>query len=127
MLEIKKMKIDDKEYVMKCSLLTVESFEKISGKKFGSVISSFVNLGNITDDESISEDERNNMMFDYLFSIQSDVSRLAYCMIMEAKRDGYNSDFNCSLEDWLSSIGRIDIDTLKGVLAVAMSVFPRKV
>ena len=47
--------------------------------------------------------------------------------LMEAKKDNDNTDFNMSLDQWLSSVEVVDTNTIKGVLAVAIGLFPRKV
>ena len=117
MVETKEVLIGDKNYHLKCSILTTETFEKATGKNIGKVLSSFIELGKHTDDEQY--------LVEHILPIELSVMELAYYMILEAKRDGFNQDFNITLDDFKASVSSLNKETLKGVLAVAQSVFPR--
>lgn len=116
MVETKQVKIGDKEYWMRCSLLTTESFERTTGKKFSDVVVMYKNLGK--DPENIVE---------HIIDIEVNAVQLAYCMIKEAQRKGLNEGFNESMEEFMDDVGSLNSEELKGVLALSMSVFPRKV
>lgn len=125
MVETKKLKIGDKEYYARCSLLTTEAFERTSGKKFSDVISRYQKLG--TDLEGKDETESAGILISNIIEIEMDAIKLAYCMIQEAKRKGYNDWFDLDMEGFIDEVGSLNSEELKGVLALAMSVFPRKV
>lgn len=126
MVKKETVKIGEKEYVLKCSIMTAETFEKVTGKQFGKTLSKYLSFDRAMSDGDLSQEEKNELMLDSYFSIQGDMMRLAYCMIIEAQRSGDNSDFNAEPDDWIEEIGTLDANALKGVLAVATALFPRK-
>ena len=125
MIETKKLVIGGKEYYARCSLLTTEAFERTTGKKFSEVISTYQRLG--SDLEGKDENESTSILIGNIIEIEMDAIKLAYCMIQEAKRKGYNDWFNADMEDFIDEVGSLNSEELKGVLQLAMSVFPRKV
>lgn len=125
MIETKTLTIADKEYKMRCSLLTVETYERTTGKKFSSLISQYQKLGNGMAD--MSDEEATEYLMDSLVDIEKSALTLAYCMIQEGKNKGYNEGFEYSLEEFIGEVGALSSEELKGVLQLAMSVFPRKV
>ena len=99
--------------------MTAEAYERMTGKKYTKIITMFRSLGEIGDDTD-------NLMED-LIEIETGALYMAYCMIQEAKHKGYNQDFNLSAEEWIGEVGALSSNELKGVLALAVSIFPRKV
>jgi len=126
MVKKETVRIGDKDYVLKCSVMTAETFEKVTGKQFGKTLSKYLSFDRAMSDGDLSQEEKNELMLDSYFSIQGDMMRLAYCMILEAKRAGDNQDFEYELEEWMEEVGGLDANALKGVLAVATALFPRK-
>lgn len=124
-MEIKTVNIGEKEYAMRCSVMTTEVFERNTGKKFGSVVNRYQKLGKAFSE--MNEEEANAFLLENIFDIEMDALQLSYYMILDAKKKGYNQDFNCTLEDFIDNTGTLSSEELKGVLAIAMSVFPRKV
>lgn len=123
MVERRNVRIDDKEYVIKCSIATAELFERLTGAKFITVLSDIVKIQKKLEETAELETEE---LIEYILDMQIKASKLTYCMIIEAKKDGDNKDFEMTYDEWLSSVSSIDQETLKGVLAVAMGLFPRK-
>lgn len=123
MVEKRKVVFNDKEYTLKCSIATAELFERLTGNKFISVLSDVLRLQKEAEEHA----DNTELLMASVLEMQINVSKLAYCMIVEAKKDGDNEGFEMTYDEWLSNIGSIDQETLKGVLAVAMGLFPRKV
>lgn len=123
MVKRRNVRIDDKEYVIKCSIATAELFERLTGAKFITVLSDIVKIQKKLEETAELETEE---LIEYILDMQIKASKLTYCMIIEAKKDGDNKDFEMTYDEWLSSVSSIDQETLKGVLAVAMGLFPRK-
>lgn len=123
MVEKRKVVFNDKEYTLKCSIATAELFERLTGNKFISVLSDVLRLQKEAEEHA----DNTELLMSSVLEMQINVSKLAYCMIVEAKKDGDNEGFEITYDEWLSNIGSIDQETLKGVLAVAMGLFPRKV
>lgn len=117
MIKTEKVIIEGKEYWLKCTIATVELYERMTGSKFATVLSNIAKMQTLGDDLE-------NMM-DAVLMLQTDTMKLAYVMILEAQKDGLNKDFTMSIDEWLSSLGALEGEALKGVLATAMSVFPR--
>lgn len=117
MIKTEKVIIEGREYWLKCTIATVELYERMTGNKFATVLSNLAHMQSLGDD--LGE------MMDSVLQLQSDTMKLAYVMILEAQKDGLNKDFNMSIDQWLSSLGALEGEALKGVLATAMSVFPR--
>lgn len=121
----KQMTIGGEEYTLKCSILTSESFERTTGKKFGSAITRYQKLSKAMN--VLPEDEANAYIVENIFDIEMDALQIAYCMIQEAKRKGFNQDFNKTMEEFISDVGTLSSEELKGVLQLAASLFPRAV
>ena len=124
MVETRDFILGGKEYKLKCSILTTESFERLTGKKFGSVISRYQKMSKVLTEKS--EEEANEYLVENIFDIEMDALQLTYCMVLEAKKDGHNKDFNMSMEEFINDVGVLGTDELKGVLAAAAALFPRK-
>ena len=123
MIEKTTVKINGQEYVLKCSIATAEYFERLTGKKFSSVLTDIVKM-----QKQIDEEPNTEVLLENLLDMQTSVVKMAYCMILEANRDGDNAGFTVTypaLDDWLRHIGSVDMDAIKGVLAEAQSLFPR--
>lgn len=123
MIETKKMELGGKEYTLRCSLLTAEAFERLTGKKFTKAITMYQKVGKGLSD--LSDEEATDKLMSDLLDIELNALNLAYCMIEEAKHKGYNQDFDMSAEDFIGEVGALGSNELKGVLALAMSIFPR--
>lgn len=123
MVETKTFTFNDREYVLRCSLLTVEAYERMTGKKFTRAITLFQRLGNGLAD--LNEEEATEKLMSDLLEIETCAVNMAYCMILEAKHKGYNQDFNMTADEFKTEIGALGSNELKGVLALAMSIFPR--
>lgn len=115
----------DKEYWIKCSILTTETYEKLTGKKFGDILKKFARMEKKLSE--MSEETLTDYLIGEYLDIQKDVIQLAYCMILEAKKDGYNQGFSSSLEEFMGNIGGVQSETIKGVLAAAKGLFPGKI
>ena len=115
MIETKEVVIDGKAYKLRCSILTTEHFEKLTGKKFGKVLSQYLQMSKLIE-------QGNDDFFELYTEIQGDMIRLAYCMIQEN-----DPEFTKTCDEFMSEVGALDTETLKGVLSVAQGLFPRKV
>lgn len=118
MVEVKTLTVGGVEYRMKCSILTTESFERLTGKKYGHILSKYGKLQRKLNDMSTEEFE--DYLVENILDIQIDALQLAYCMIREA-----DPDFGMSMDAFLGSVDNLSSDELKGVLHMAASVFPR--
>lgn len=132
MVNREKLEINGKEYVLKCSIATAEYYERLTGNKFGKTLSDIIKMQKGIEELSSKTDgdvseEYLNYLLENVLEMQLNVLKMAYCMIMEAKKDNDNTDFNMSLDQWLSSVEVVNTNTIKGVLAVAIGLFPRKV
>jgi len=123
MVKTSKITIGGNDYAIKCSIATVEYFERLTGTKFADVLSDILKVNKVVNQDGENIEDH----LDLLLDMQIKSIKLAYCMILEAKKDGMNQAFNLSLDDFLGTIETIDPDTFKEVLTVAQGVFPRKV
>lgn len=118
MVETKTLTVGGKEYRMKCSILTTEAFERMTGKKFGHVLSRYQKLSKAMN--TLTTEEFEDYLVENILDIQIEALQIAYCMIREAE-----PDFSESMEDFMGSIDSLSSKELKGVLQLASSVFPR--
>lgn len=102
---------------MRCSLLTTEAFERMTGKKFGQVLSRYQKLQRALN--SMSAEEFEDYLVENIMDIQMDALQLAYCMIKEA-----DPEIVMSEEAFMGSVSNLSSEELKGVLQMAFSVFP---
>lgn len=119
MVRVEKVLINDKEYFIKCSIATAEAYERATGNKFSKVLSSTIKQKKLLDEVSENTEE----LIDFVLDLQINVIKLSYFMILEAKKDGFNKEFNMTLDDYLSSISSLPNKTMKEVLAVASGLF----
>ena len=118
MVETKILTVGGEEYKMKCSILTTEAFERLTGKKFGHVLSRYQKLSKALN--TLSAEDFEEYLVENILDMQIDALQLAYCMIREA-----DPDFATGMEDFMGSVGNLSSKELKGVLQLASSVFPR--
>lgn len=119
MVRTEKIIINDKEYFIKCSIATAEAYERATGNKFSKILSSTIKQKQLLD----NADGNTEDLIDFVLDLQINVIKLSYFMILEAKKDGLNKDFNMTLDDYLSSISSLPNKTMKEVLAVASGLF----
>ena len=126
MVQTSRITIGGKEYAIRCSIATVEYFERLTGTKFADVLSEILKVNRLVNEQG--EDIAEHL--DLLMDMQVKVIKMAYCMIVEANKKGENAGFTLAyptLEDFMSDIESIDPSVFKGVLTVAQGVFPRQV
>ena len=117
MVETKVLTVGGEKYRMRCSLLTTEAFERMTGKKFGQVLSRYQKLQRALN--SMSAEEFEDYLVENITDIQMDALQLAYCMIKEA-----DPEIVMSEEAFMGSVSNLSSEELKGVLQMAFSVFP---
>lgn len=117
MVETKVLTVGGEKYRMRCSLLTTEAFERMTGKKFGQVLSRYQKLQRALN--SMSAEEFEDYLVENILDIQMDALQLAYCMIKEA-----DPEIVMSEEAFMGSVSNLSSEELKGVLQMAFSVFP---
>ena len=117
MVETKVLSVGGEKYRMRCSLLTTEAFERMTGKKFGQVLSRYQKLQRALN--SMSAEEFEDYLVENILDIQMDALQLAYCMIKEA-----DPEIVMSEEAFMGSVSNLSSEELKGVLQMAFSVFP---
>lgn len=117
MVETKVLSVGGEKYRMRCSLLTTEAFERMTGKKFGQVLSRYQKLQRALN--SMSAEEFEDYLVENIMDIQMDALQLAYCMIKEA-----DPEIVMSEEAFMGSVSNLSSEELKGVLQMAFSVFP---
>lgn len=117
MVETKVLTVGGEKYRMRCSLLTTEAFERMTGKKFGQVLSRYQKLQRALN--SMSAEEFEDYLVENIMDIQMDALQLAYCMIKEA-----DPEIVMSEEAFMGSVSNLSSEELKGVLQMAFSVFP---
>lgn len=118
MVETKTLTVGGEEYRMKCSILTTEAFERLTGKKYGQVLSRYQKLQRALN--TMSEEDFEDYLLENILDIQMDALQLAYCMIREA-----DPEFSQSMDGFMGSVENLSSEELKGVLHMASSVFPR--
>lgn len=123
MVNKKEIQFNDKGYMLKCSIATAEYFERLFDIKFGKTLSDIIKIQTIMAEGG----EGIETMLDNVIEMETNIVKMAYCMIIEAKKDNYNADFNMTYDEFASTISSLDPDTFKGVLAVATGLFPRKI